>query len=482
MTRALVGLLLLAGATLAQERPDLAAADIPDAADEWYGMYARGRKVGWARGRGGRLADGRIVQAWTMQAKLRSMGEDVDLAVAEESEFDPEPPFRFRGKTTTRRIGANRERTTVERAAGGYRLVIESASGRRTLGPKPLDYTFADNVAQVLWIRRGVAKGAALTVHDVDFDRLEMTTLTYRVDAVKEALVGGVSMRIVEGRSSSPRDGEIGTFRFDAEGGALSLVFGGLFELRREDEATAKRIERSADLFVFGSIRIDRPLGAPGAVTELVVEVTGEAAAKLPDGSRQTVERRDGKTLLRIGRAHGRRTATPAEIAAALEETVDYPIRHPRIVALAKEAVGGAGTDRRKLQRLVKFVSDYVADARVAHGGSALDVAESRRGDCTEHATLLTALARAAGLPARTVSGVMYMGDDVRAFGGHAWNELCVDGRWVQVDAAWTQYEVDATHIAFGTGDEGAARHAGLLGRLEFKLVSMRREERTADD
>ena len=106
-----------------------------------------------------------------------------------------------------------------------------------------------------------------------------------------------------------------------------------------------------------------------------------------------------------------------------------------------------------------------------------MDVVVAKRGDCSEHAVLFTALARAAGIPARAVGGVMYMGDEVRAFGWHAWNEVVLDGHWVEVDPTWNQISVDATHIAVGSGDQASSRTSVMLGGLRFKVVSVERRD-----
>ena len=38
----------------------------------------------------------------------------------------------------------------------------------------------------------------------------------------------------------------------------------------------------------------------------------------------------------------------------------------------------------------------------------------------------------------------MYMGDDVKSFGGHAWDEVVLDGKWVPVDPTWNETETTA--------------------------------------
>jgi transglutaminase-like putative cysteine protease len=74
--------------------------------------------------------------------------------------------------------------------------------------------------------------------------------------------------------------------------------------------------------------------------------------------------------------------------------------------------------------------SGYVADDRGA--AYALD---KRKGDCTEHAYLTVALARASGIPARMVGGYEIDNNAVlKASDYHNWAELYVDGAWRLLD------------------------------------------------
>ena len=58
-------------------------------------------------------------------------------------------------------------------------------------------------------------------------------------------------------------------------------------------------------------------------------------------------------------------------------------------------------------------------------------------------------MARSLGIPCRTVGGLIYLGDEFRQFGLHAWNEVVINGVWVPVDPTWGQPLIDATHIRF---------------------------------
>jgi transglutaminase-like putative cysteine protease len=255
---------------------------------------------------------------------------------------------------------------------------------------------------------------------------------------------------------------------------------GGLFELRLEPEELAKDIEYSADLFVFGMAKIDQPLGDASSISRLTLAAEGKGAANLEGGPSQAVTREEGSPTCQI--SIGADAAPPVaasadEIEEALAETVEHPIGHEEVVALAQEAVGDAATPAAKVERLVAFVGQYIADDYTGNPLTVLDIIQQKRGDCTEHALLFATLARAVGVPAREVSGLVYMGDEVQSFGGHAWNEVVVDGHWQPVDAAWGETTINATHIRFGAGRGQEGKMLSILGGVTFTLVDVARKE-----
>lgn len=91
-----------------------------------------------------------------------------------------------------------------------------------------------------------------------------------------------------------------------------------------------------------------------------------------------------------------------------------------------------------ELSALPEFVGEYITETTYIHGFNiASVVATQRSGDCTEHAVLTTALARALGLPARVVIGSVLVENpaSVTAF-GHAWAEVWYQEQWHILDAA----------------------------------------------
>ncbi len=144
----------------------------------------------------------------------------------------------------------------------------------------------------------------------------------------------------------------------------------------------------------------------------------------------------------------------------------------PRIVAMAEELTvrraSWAPDPRRAAGELNTGVFNLLEKAITFSVPSALQVLESRRGDCNEHTVLYVALARALGLPARTAVGLVFVNG---AFFYHAWPEVWL-GEWVAVDPTFGQYPADASHIRFVVG--GLAQQVELvrlIGRLQIDVV-----------
>jgi hypothetical protein len=256
----------------------------------------------------------------------------------------------------------------------------------------------------------------------------------------------------------------------DAEGRVLREEAGMGLELRAEPRAVALAdIEAAAplDLALATQVPLEGAIAHPRDRARLTLRVRGEAAARIPDDPpRQRM--RDG--VLRIVRE---------ELPAAPAPDGPLPARwiapspfiesdDPDIVSRAREIAGPDGEPLVRARRLLTWVHGHVLPEPAMTVPSAREVLRTRRGDCNEHAVLLAALARAAGIPARVVAGLVDTGD---GFAWHAWNELWV-GEWLTADAVFDQLPADATHVKLVEG--GPERHlelAELVGKLAFAVV-----------
>jgi transglutaminase-like putative cysteine protease len=154
--------------------------------------------------------------------------------------------------------------------------------------------------------------------------------------------------------------------------------------------------------------------------------------------------------------------------AAELESTPLIQADDPRIVATAQRIARGSTDPREVAQRLNEWVYDALHKDVTLSVPSAVQVLESRRGDCNEHTVLYVALARALGLPTRTAVGMVHLRG---TFYYHAWPEVWLD-EWVAVDPTLGQFPADASHLRFLVG--GLARQVELIrliGRLRLEVT-----------
>jgi hypothetical protein len=232
------------------------------------------------------------------------------------------------------------------------------------------------------------------------------------------------------------------------------------------------------DVVLSTAIRSDVDLGDVGGWEELRFVLSGVDLSGFDlDGGRQQLR---GDTLIvrreQFDRIQaGYRLPYPSmDLREALEPEPLIQSADPRIVRAA-ETVTSRGAywrldPKRVAEELTYHVARYVEDAVTFSVPSALQVLDSRRGDCNEHTVLYVALARALGLPARTAVGLVYLDG---SFFYHAWPEVWLGGGWVAVDPTFDQAPADAAHIRFVIG--GLAQQVEivrLIGRLDIEVVS----------
>jgi len=149
-----------------------------------------------------------------------------------------------------------------------------------------------------------------------------------------------------------------------------------------------------------------------------------------------------------------------------LVQSDDKAIRREAAKILGKEKDA-----RLAAKKLNTWVYEAVNKQPVVSIPSAVEVLKQRVGDCNEHTTLYTALARAAGLPTRMAAGIVYLKN---GFYYHAWPEVWL-GSWVAIDPTFNQFPADATHIRFVTGELAKqAEIMKLVGKLKVEVLEYR--------
>ena len=159
------------------------------------------------------------------------------------------------------------------------------------------------------------------------------------------------------------------------------------------------------------------------------------------------------------------------EIQGALKSTPVYPSDDRRIVALAKKITAKSKLDEEKVASLIHYVYQMMEFQHKE--SSVLKTLETLVGDCTETSDLFTTLARAVGIPSNSVSGIVYTDDILQSFGGHQWNEVLLDGKWVAVDPTWDQVRADVSHIRMSDASLGPSAFLFRQDLGQVKVLSM---------
>ena len=182
------------------------------------------------------------------------------------------------------------------------------------------------------------------------------------------------------------------------------------------------------------------------------------------DGNVLTVVREDSSAL----HADWKFPADSIRFGAQLRPELLIQSDHRAIRRVARDLRRNTSDPRIVAERINTWVHRSVRKRVTVGVPSALEVLESRSGDCNEHTQLFIALARAAGIPARGAAGLAWVDGK---FYYHAWPEVYL-GTWVAVDPTFGQFPADAAHLRFTSG--GVTRQVELLrliGNLDIDVV-----------
>jgi len=151
-----------------------------------------------------------------------------------------------------------------------------------------------------------------------------------------------------------------------------------------------------------------------------------------------------------------------------LKPTITIQSTAPEIVNTARAIVGNTDDAVVATERIISWVFTSLKKEGVASLPSALEVLKQRKGDCNEHSVLFAALARAVGIPAKVVVGLLYLQG---AFYYHAWNEVYL-GNWVPVDATFGEFPAGALRLKLAEGDlSQQAKILGVVSKIRIRVL-----------
>lgn len=158
----------------------------------------------------------------------------------------------------------------------------------------------------------------------------------------------------------------------------------------------------------------------------------------------------------------------PDDVARYLEPTAMCQSDDETLAGEAAKLAKGKSDALAVARAIMRFADKHLDDGSGSTGSaSAKQAYDEEAGDCTEHAALFVALARAAGLPARNVGGFVYACSPrgtVAIFGYHAWAEVWL-GEWIPVDPTVNELGTSARYVFFDIDEPGETRGSARSSR-----------------
>jgi len=469
----------------------------PPGYDRWYAISIRGEPAGWMRTLQRVEGDGLVTSTTDLNLSLSRGALQVEIEMTSSfTETKTGEPVSMRSR---QQLGAAPTETVFEFTDS--KLIARTTTGGRTGEielPLP-EGTWLTPVQAERYVSQRMKAGAeSVSVRTLEpLSGPAPITITRSNFTPERLTIKGETFEAVRcDVTSSSTPGLTTTEYLDRDGSIIktSVVMGGLpIEMTLADPSVAQEEIRAPELMVSTFVRpsraIDRPRETRRAV--YILRGPGDALADLPMTAAQSVAVREPGTVevrvdldARVPAPEPDATDEAYRAATPFVDSRDEVIR-----GLARAATEKTGRDpAERAEAMRRFVYGYVASKHLGVGfATAGEVARTREGDCTEHATLLAAMLRADGIPARVVTGLIYADQFAgarRIFGFHMWTQALLPGEdgghvWVDLDPTLpNSTPFDATHIALGTSalSTGEAQSslssiATLLGALSIEVI-----------
>jgi len=443
---------------------------ITEAIEEWWGVYYRGEKIGYATQTIEPKSSGYKLRDYS-ELRLRLLGTNQTAATKVHMDVDAEwalEKFDFELRSGEVHFKAS------GRVAPGRLMVETYSAGHRAAREIPL----TQRPYLLAALKPFVATQQLEEKKEYYFSTFDPATLSQQV--TKVVIEGRETIRIGDLTEPALRvrqqfKGISVTSWLDGSGRTLKEESPAGLSMTRQSPAQAQQLgaARSVSLDLIGqtSIPVATPITDPGRKKLLKLRLSGidPASFMLSAGRQQfsggivEVRREEMEKMVAV--------ALPSQdkrLVSFLQPTPYLQSDNPAIRSLAAQIVASEKNAGKAALRIKDWVYRNIAKRPTISIPNALEVLHTRKGDCNEHAVLFNALARAAGIPAKTVVGVVYLRG---AFYYHAWSEVWL-GEWVSLDPVLNQFPADVTHVKFLEGDiDRQIDILRLIGNLKIEVL-----------
>ncbi|MDD3293400.1 MAG: transglutaminase-like domain-containing protein [Geobacteraceae bacterium] len=444
--------------------------------ERWFGIYLNDERTGFSVTKIEETASGYHIASESV-VKMTGLGFSRDMTARESYLVNRDLSLRSFEVSLT--VDGSPRRITGEVGEKSIRVITESrgTTKEKTLAKKGLVYPpLALNLYPLL---QDATKKKKFRI--TMFDPEAVSVKDVRITVVGTESQQGTEALHLRNNLYPFVDNDIWV---DASGVTLrESVRDGMIETRLESEASARSFLTDAalskkDLVLdFSLLKVEQPIHRPASLRRLSMELSGfPDGFPLFPGSYQKAERKEsGEVIFTVDLAALKQADannTPLDGRNRfLESTERILPENADIIRRKDEILGGTTEPHAVVEKLARWVADFVED-KVTDSRTPLETLEKRTGNCQSHSRLYVSLARAAGIPTRFVSGLVYA--EGKGFLYHSWAESHV-GYWLPVDPTFGEIPANATHIKLAEGDsaDNMAPLAGIIGRIKGRVLDL---------
>lgn len=431
---------------------------------QWMGLYYKGEKTGYSYRKVEKLADGyKISEQMKIRLNVMNVLKDIETFTGAYLDSDLKLKsfdFMLNSDMTMNikgRVDGKNLKVSMETAGTKSEQVI-------ALKDKPsLNLSLIPNI-----LKEGIKLGRKLSMTIIDPITMTQERILVEVEG-KERIMSMNVMREVFRLKGSFKGIEFSVWLTE-KGEVLREETPLGFVLVRETEADAMQTGKPS-MDIITQVAVPFNLKLPYDTKYLRVKLSGVDLKNLElDGGRQNLR----GDVLEIKKEDLKKVSENQSVKVDeeyLKDTVFIQSKDPNVVSLAKEIVRDENGMLKKARLIYEWVYRNIKKTPAITIPMAAEVLNSRRGDCNEHTTLYTALARAAGIPARIALGLTYKDG---YFYYHAWPEIFI-GQWIAIDPTLGQFPADAAHIRITTGEiDKQMQILSVIGKIRIEGLEYR--------
>lgn len=442
----------------------------------WYGLYLHGKKAGYSFTNLQKEADGTYTMEEEANFRITMAGAKQDLHTYAKRSYGVDGALVSIVSNVEDPAGRSEFTVTIN---GSEMLLNSLVSGevKTTTLPRPKE-SLSDAVKYSRWVQQRPALGDSFSFSTFEPMYEKELDAESTLIGVEERILNGVTTKVYKIQTQMPLLG-VDSTSFVAENGAiLEDVVANIITMRLEPETVAKDVTYENDVIVSNAAQVTQVIQNPRSRTSLRLYLRGPLAPdNLYNDERQFVEPSgDGFNFVanQISLSGFAGVTIPVcneEVLPWTKSTTFIQSDNPRLKAKAVEILGGETDAQKASEKLCHWVFMNMKSSFSARLSNALEVLEHLEGDCTEHSTLFIGLARAAGIPAREVAGLIYVDGPPPGFYFHQWAKVWV-GKWIDVDPTFNQPLADVTHIKLAEGDLfRQARIIPMIGNIQIEVL-----------